>query len=436
MMNPAGRPISTAVRPEPASERLQLSGHKQMDRFALSLLATLVLPATGMAQESAEKPAESPPKGALRMAESPSLRLGDHLRVDLHARVQTDLRLDDSDRSSDAFSWGSRRVGLEGVLFKRVEFQIERELKDDKPWRDVFADVRLHRVLRIRAGRFKVPFSMERTTSAFELDFVTRAAPVADLAPGRETGVMAHGRLPRRLIEYEVGLFRLDSSPVEPFVEESVNRLTMTAARITVSPLRAWSDGPTSDLQLGLAVTESDLPEGFHHSSEHFASAEGLSSEQFYVNGRRRRLGLEGLWRAGRLSLKGELIRQADAREGAAVTSDALSDLVVRGGYVSCIWRLAGETSKARRAVDIALRFDRLAFGGGRASDQPSVSPRTEHVAPLLQNTWTVGASWLANRWLRVQFNETYESLADPLNVRQSVPAASWRSVVRAQFAM
>lgn len=401
------------------------------------LLAALVVPATSTAQELAEEPAEPQRKGgSFRMGDSPSLRLGDHLRLDLHARVQTDFRLDDADISRDPFSWGNRRVGVDGVLFKRVEFQIERELQDNEPWRDVFADLRLHRALRIRAGRFKVPFSMERTTGAFDLDFVTRATSVADLAPGRETGVMAHGRLPRRLIEYEVGVFRLASNPVDPFVEEPSDRLRITAARITVTPLRARNDGPSSDLRIGLAVTESRLAEGFHRSAEHFASVEGLSSESFYVNGRRRRLGFEGLWRVGRLSLKGELIRQADAREGEAVTGDALSDLLVRGGYFSGLWRLAGATSRPRRAVDLALRFDRLAFGGGSAADEPSLSPRTEHVAPLLQDTWTLGANWLVNRWVKVQFNETHESFADPRKVRQSVPGASWRSVLRLQFAM
>jgi phosphate-selective porin len=291
----------------------------------------------------------------------------------------------------------------------------------------VYADLRLHRALRVRAGRFKVPFSMERTTSSFDLDFIARATPVADIAPGREVGVMAHGRGLRRLFEYEVGVFRLDRPPVQPFVVDPADRLTLTSARVTVTPGNA---------SLGLAFTESRLPEGVHGSTPHFVDGGLLSSEEFYVNGRRRRLGVEGRWTAGRLSVKGELIRQADAREGEAVTSDALSDLLVRGGYASGVWRLAGATSKPRRAVDLALRFDRLAFGGGRASDQPSVSPRTEHVAPLLQNSWTLGANWLANRWLRVQFNQTYESLADPQKVRPGVPPASWRSVVRTQFAM
>ena len=124
-----------ALRHGPLSAGCRRAARRALRAGALRLvfLATLALPTTGQAQELAEKPAEPPRKdGSFRMADSPSLRLGDHLRLDLHARVQTDLRLDDSDISSDPFSWGNRRVGVDGVLFKRVEFQIERELRDNR----------------------------------------------------------------------------------------------------------------------------------------------------------------------------------------------------------------------------------------------------------------------------------------------------------------
>ena len=395
---------------------------------ALALVA-LAVPAAGVAQTAPEEPSETKREaGAFRMGDSPSLRLGDHVRVDLHARVQADVRLrDESDTAADRLAWGNRRIGVDGVLFKRLEFQVERELSDDEPWRDVFADLRLHRALRVRAGRFKVPFSMERTTSSFDLDFIARAAPVADMAPGRETGVMVHGRGPRRLFEYEVGMFSLDGPPVQPFVEDPADRLTLTAARVAVTPGNA---------SVGLAFTESRLPEGFHGSTRHFLDGGLLSSEDFYVNGRRRRLGVEGRWTAGRLSIKGELIRQADSREGEAVTGENLSDLVVDGAYVSGLWRLVGSPRGSRRAVDAGVRFDRLGFRSADTSDAPSLSPRADHIAPLRQDTWTFGTNWLVSRWVRVQINGIRESFVDETGLRPEIPKARWRSLVRLQFAM
>jgi phosphate-selective porin len=366
--------------------------------------------------------------GVFRMGDSPSLRLGDQARVDLHARIQADVGLQDESRvEGDRFAWGNRRVGVSGVLFKRVEFQIERELSVEEPWRDVFADVRVHRALRIRAGHFKVPFSMERTTSAFDLDFIGRAASVTDISPGRQTGIMLHGRDPRRFFEYEFGVFRLAEPHVNPFVTGSTADLMLTAGRVTVTPGRA---------SIGIAFTESRLPESFHDLSSHFDDDGLLSSEDFYVNGRRRRIGIEGRWRTGRLTLKGELLRQADSREGASVSNSDLSDLIVAGGYISGVWRVVGSPRRARRAVDLAVRIESLGFHSADQSDAPSLSPRAENIAPLRQRALTFGANWLVTRWVKVQFNAIRESFVDEAGIRSEIPEARWRSLMRLQFAM
>ena len=182
------------------------------------------------------------------MGNSPSLRWGNQVRIDLHARVQADVSLqEESDAASDRLGWGNRRIGVDGVLFKRVEFQIEREFSDVEPWRDVFADVRMHRALRVRAGHFKVPFSMERTTSDFDLDFIARAASVTDISPGRETGIMLHGRGPRRFFEHEVGVFRLAEPPLKLLVESGTDGAMLTAARFTLRPAPRASESRSQE---------------------------------------------------------------------------------------------------------------------------------------------------------------------------------------------
>jgi phosphate-selective porin len=366
--------------------------------------------------------------GVFRMGDSPWLRLGDQVRVELHARIQADMSLqDESSVEGDRFAWGNRRVGVSGVLFRRVEFQIERELSVEEPWRDVFADVRLHRALRVRAGHFKVPFSMERTTSAFDLDFIGRAASVTDISPGRETGIMLHGRGLRRLLEYEFGVFRLAEPPVSPFVMGGADSPMLIAGRMTVTPGTA---------SIGIAFTESRLLEGFHGLSGHFDDDGLLSSEDFYVNGRRRRLGIEGRWRTGRLTLKGEFLRQADSRAGESVSNTDLSDLVVDGGYVSGLWRVVGSPRRARRAVDVAVRIESLGFHSADESDAPSLSPRAENIAPIRQRALTFGANWLVTRWVKVQFNATRKSFVDEAGIRPEIPEARWRSLLRFQLSM
>ena len=399
-----------------------------------AFIVTLAVPAGVLAQTASEEQTsegtstQDGEAGVFRMGSSPSLRLGNQVRIDLHARVQADVRLqEESGAARDRLAWGNRRIGIDGVLFKRVEFQIERELSDVEPWRDVFADVRAHRALRIRAGHFKVPFSMERTTSAFDLDFIARAAPVTDISPGRETGIMLHGRGPRRVFEYELGVFRLAQPPVRPFVEGGTDGVMLTAARFTLTPGTA---------SIGIAFTESRLPEGLHGLSGHFDDDGLLSSENFYVNGRRRRLGAEGRWTTGRLSIKGELLRQADTREGQSVSTGDLSDLIVGGGYVSGVWRIVGSPRRSRRAVDAAARFERLGVHSADRSDAPSLGPRANHIAPLRQDAWTFGGTWLVNRWVKVQVNAIRESFVDETGMRPEIPQARWKSLMRLQFAM
>jgi phosphate-selective porin len=187
---------------------------------------------------------------------------------------------------------------------------------------------------------------------------------------------------------------------------------------------------------IGIAFTESRLLEGFHGLSGHFDDDGLLSSEDFYVNGRRRRLGIEGRWRTGRLTLKGEFLRQADSRAGESVSNTDLSDLVVDGGYVSGLWRVVGSPRRARRAVDVAVRIESLGFHSADESDAPSLSPRAENIAPIRQRALTFGANWLVTRWVKVQFNATRKSFVDEAGIRPEIPEARWRSLLRFQLSM
>ena len=122
---------------------------------------------------------------------------------------------DDSD-----FEWQDRRIGVEGTAFKRITFEVSRELSDDfeaahdlsekTAWRDVYANVRVNKALNVEAGRFKLPFGREELTGETNLDFVHRSLAARVLSPGRDVGVMAHGRLFDRRVSYQAGYFTRD----------------------------------------------------------------------------------------------------------------------------------------------------------------------------------------------------------------------------------
>jgi phosphate-selective porin len=417
----ADRPHGTAPRVRPTIERL-----------TTALLVTMTIVATTDAPALAQNRTNANQDSGTMHWDDGSFRAGDAVRLDPHIRFQTDMLLrDESEAVDDRFDWRRRRIGLDGVLFKRVEFQVERELEAETPWRDVYGDVKITKALRVRVGHFKIPFSTSQTTSGFDLDFLQRPAVVETVSPKRDLGVMVHGR-PTDLLKYEVGVFRRSDGFTLPF---DGHRLGLVAGRVAFAPVRDDKDGLTRDLELGVAVARSAVPEGLNGVVGHSVNGDRFF-EHMYVKGARTRLGVNGLWAAGRLTLKGELLRLTDERLQQSITGEDLSNLVTNGAYIDGIWRVYGKHGRKKMAVDVEARFERMTFGSVDQTDEPFTNPRAEHVAPLSQHTWTFGATWIVNRWVKVQGNAIREELVDPLGVRSLAPTAPFTALARLQFGL
>jgi phosphate-selective porin len=407
--------------------------------FAVAVVVTYMGASSALAQTAQKTP---PPDRGARW-EGSSFRVGDSFRLDPRVRVQADFLIDDDSEETDEddrFNWGSRRIGVDGELFQRVEFQIERAFQDDDDddtkWRDVYVGYRFSRALRVRGGRFKLPYSLERTTSRDNLDFLERAAAVRALSPSRDTGVMVHGEAANRMLGYEVGVFQhadgFDLEDDSNFWEPLGSTL---AGRLILTPIRNADAGITRDLEFGVALVRNTVPEGLNSEVGRTFDDERFT-ERMNVNGQRTRVGVEGRWNARRVIVKGELLQLTDQRTAQAVTGDDLSDLVLRGGYVTGVFRVVGETGANERGVDVAARFDRLSLGSRNDADEAFTNPRADHIAPVAKNTWTFGATWFVHRWVKVQGNLIRESLVDSLGVRDLLPEARWTTVMRLQFAL
>ncbi|HEY6506456.1 MAG TPA: porin, partial [Vicinamibacterales bacterium] len=297
------------------------------------------------------------------------------LRLDFGARVQLDGRTTPAREDESDVDLSRKRVTLKGSLGADLEFEVETEIADDRPWRDVFVDYRPLAALRAQAGHFKLPFGLEATTGATRLDFVARSRAGSLLAPGRDWGAMAHGRLWRKRLAYEVGGFAGQGQGAPTW-----------AARVASSPF-AGTKGGLADLHVGVAVTNE--PTGGVVLRARTALGEDVFPTAFNVAGRRRRMGLEARWRPGPVSVAAEFVRVADDRRGQAISGDDLSPLVAQSWYVSGTWAVTGERKargldRPRRpflhggvgAIELAGRFERVTFGGGSGTEPASLSPR------------------------------------------------------------
>jgi len=373
----------------------------------------------------------------------PTILIGDWSRIDVHARLQSDYLVRneaDPDAASlsfeDRLSLQRKRVGVEGMLFDRVGFQVEGEIGASQPWRDVYADVKVNRALHIQAGRFKVPFSLEQLTSGTDLDFIARASAVSALSPSRDIGVMAHGRLADRMLKYEAGVFEVDAAS-RLWTAGAVRTL---ASRVTIAPLVDGKSRGSDALEISAALLRSDLPEGRGGLSGHLVMGDTFFRPMF-VNGARTRVGASVAWNGRRAAVRGELIRSMDRRLGQAIDGGDLSNLVASGGYVTGLWHLAARDGHRYghaplRALDLTARFDRLSFGSAASDGEAFLNPRADQVAPIGKDAWTLGVNWHPNRWVKVQANTVREQIVDPLALLPIGTTPFWSTVVRFQVAM
>jgi phosphate-selective porin len=401
-------------------------------RFTIVFTITLCCAsASASAQTTAAPPAGGDEPG-ITWRDRPTIDFGNGSRLELRARIQSQFVLrddhaeaEDPDAQPDRFSFPRSRFGITGELFGRVEFQAEHDMTGDGVWRDLYAEYRVSRALRMRAGQFKAPFSREQLTSIYNLDFAVRSAVVNDLVPLREVGVMAHGVVADRAVRYETGFF---------------DGARTWTGRVTVAPLPDGTRRGSDQLEVSAAWRRSPLAEGRTAAAGTLVMGDRFF-DRIYANGSRTLAGLGATWHVPQVTLAAELIRAADTRLGQAIDGGDLSDLVARGGYATAVWHVIHGKGRRRgaapfRELDLTGRVDWLHFESANTTEPPFRNPRAEHVAPLDKQTVTLGVTWHLNRWMRVQSNVVRERLLDPLAVYPVGQTPLWSAVIRSQVVM
>ena len=403
------------------------------------------------AREQEEKKKKQDDEVGFQWKGYPSLHFGKGTHIDLRARVQFDVRdfetpVDGGDAAESDFA--RRRIALEGEIKGVVAFEIDRELEGENPWRDVYANYQQFDSVQVQGGKFKLPFSLDENTSPTNLDFVYRSLAARVLAPGRDRGVMVHGRLLDRIVRYELGVFDRDGHNARSRNLERVSGDRTLAGRLLVQPFRS-SKSVASDLQAGFAFTSSDVPQGLRSLRGLTTFEETFFDPDLWVQGQRQRSGFELRWRPGPFSVKSEYIRMTTERRGQSVEDTDLSPLLATGWYISGTWAVTGEKkadglNKPRRpfmrggfgAVEVAVRLEELTFSSAATDGIPSTSTRADVVGVSSDRATTVGASWHLNQWVKIQLNAIKEVVTNPRRGPASPSRSSWSYVTRFQFTM
>jgi phosphate-selective porin len=415
---------------------------------------------------SAARPAYAQDKRGLVWDNRPSIVFGEDINIDIRGRVQFDWRGFDPDVEEDSYDLRTMRLGLKGNLTRHFDWEIEREI--DKAadleesvekwrfgqWKDVYANWTTFEAFSVKGGRFKMPFGLEQNTGVSDLDFAYRTGGSAKIAPGRDTGVMAHGELLNGSLIYEAGVFDDDGDNGEleldrfvPEGEELEDIGPSFAARVVGELFRGL---PVHDrlkgAEFGIAYTRAQVPEGLN--SLFGEDVWGYNfSQRVYVEGVRQRLGLQADWSPGPLGFRAEWMQSREQRLGQSNRNQDLSDYIGSAWYTSATWIVTGEDKDSDvtpndplfgggiGVVEFGVRYDRLTFESESKEGTDFTNPRADHLTPNTDNTLTFGVNWMPVRWVKVVANGIRQSFTDPNRVPVSGTTDFWSALIRLQVA-
>jgi phosphate-selective porin OprO and OprP len=136
---------------------------------------------------------------------------GGEFRLRLGGLLQADGRHFARDRGDaqqvDQIVLRRVRINLETTFYRWFQFRLLPDFAGGTlTLQEAYAEVRYFGWARLRAGKFKEPFGLERLMAAASLTFLERAYPT-QLAPNRDIGIQLAGELLGNTISYAVGLF-------------------------------------------------------------------------------------------------------------------------------------------------------------------------------------------------------------------------------------
>jgi phosphate-selective porin len=385
-----------------------------------------------------------------RWRDHPQVRTQRLFRVDFVAKFQWDARQPGDDPSDfDPYEIHRARVGIEGEVFNRVQFSIERELTEreaDDPtvrkksaWKDLYVDANISDAVQVRAGKFKIPFGLEQLTGLSNLDFVYRSLSANYLAPARDVGVAVHGRFFDRGLNYWVGAFRQDGDNARSSRIEGADETV--AVRVTGTPFRSIAGLANAEVGGAFTVSALDnvsvLPNGLRGRS---VMSQYVFYEPVFVKGQRRRYEIDADWWIGPVGARAEYTHVLDSREGQGLADQDLADARARAWYVSGSWVLTGEEKqrpvepkRKLGALEVVGRFERLWFDSAGGEEPALRNPRADMILPSGEHVLSLGINWYITRWVKLQMQTIREQAQDP--ERSPVPgdAPFWSPVFRLQ---
>ena len=324
---------------------------------------------------------------------------------------------DDPDNTHvDQFAFRTLRLDLRGTVFDHYDFRFMPDFAGSKlVVQDAYVDVRYGDAIKLRFGKFKVPFGLERLQNETSTTFTERGLPT-QLAPNRDLGVQVFGELAGGTLAYQLGIFNgvADGGSSDGDATDDKE----AAARVFVRP---FARGPAIVKNLGFGgaatfgdkaanLTQPDTPQWkTAGQTTIFQYRAGTTlADTVVADGRHWRATAQGYYFGGPLGVLAEYVRSTQhvVLNGThdRVTADswqALAQYVITGEdatYNSVTPKHPFAPEKGTwGAFDVAARIGEIRVTDGEvfsAFSDPAKSAR---------RAWSTGAGvdWFANRSFR-----------------------------------
>lgn len=384
--------------------------------------------------------------------------------IGLGGRIHADYRSFDKDSgsaaaanagSADTFDVRRAYLGLAGRFYNDWTFDVTADLAQTGVALDVaWINYALSRGMQLRAGQFKMPFSLEELTSSRFIDFQERGLPNA-LVPGKERGFMVHGA-PATGIYYGLAASTgqgKNTNETNAAVDDKdvIGRLALNAAQMLGRRDAVLHFGGSfSRGTLPVAVPPAGRSEGRGITFFSAAAFTGAGTTGVQSMDRDRR-GLEAALAFRQFKLQSEVIRTSF---GGTSNAGTAFDRAITASYVGMSWLLTGETyGEAYSGGAFAAVRPRQAFGRGagwgaweaglrlsrwNAGDFAATNPAGTGVltagATNGARAWTAGLKWIPNTNTRIYFNVVKTKFDSPVSVVNGTADDETAITMRAAF--
>ncbi|MGH9158673.1 MAG: OprO/OprP family phosphate-selective porin [Vicinamibacteraceae bacterium] len=344
--------------------------------------------------------------GFVLQSEDEGFRLQIGLLTHLDGRFAVD---DSADAIENEFSARRLRTYLRGRIAERFEFYFNPDFAGGElVVQDAYIDTHFTDAFRVRVGKAKTPFGLERLHAAASLLFFDRALPNT-LVPNRDFGVQVMGDVAGNVISYAAGVLNgvTDGASADVDTNDSFD----VAGRLVVRPFTDATPAPLHGLGFamsGSTGTRSELP-SFRTASlrqPFFAYSEAVTAD-----GKRTRYSPQVFYYYKTVGAFGEYVHSEQTVLGEETRADIGHDAWQIAGSIV----LTGEDA-TERGVRPRRNFD---FGGGGiGAIQVAVRYHTltiDRDAILLgladadasrkAEAVTVGVNWYVNPFIKYVFN-------------------------------